>query len=162
VPDVTWIPVSATFSIRDMSKPTARNALVVIGIWTLSRVIASLLETLIIVIHNQMTFTGDAETVMMWLWEGFPDDLVAVLATITLVWVIETRKPLAWVSGLAALYLYGGGLHAWRTLAHLRHEPPRTPDYIGILMQASIPALVCLVAGVWWTRRSVALKAVAT
>ena len=144
-----------------MSKPTARNALVVIGMWTFSRVIASLLEALIVVIHNQMTFTGDAGTVMMWLWEGFPNDLVAALAAIALVWVIETRKPLAWVAGLAALYLYGGGLHAWRILTHGWHVPPRTPDYIGILMQAIIPALACLVVGVWWTRRSTALKPIA-
>jgi hypothetical protein len=41
------------------------------------------------VIHNPMTFTGDAGTVMMWLWEGFSDDLVAVLAAITLVWDIS-------------------------------------------------------------------------
>lgn len=144
-----------------MSKPTARNALVVMGIWAFSRVIASLLEVLIVVIHNRMTFTGDAGIVMMWLWEGFPDDLVAALAAITLVWVIETRKPLAWVGGLAALYLYGGALHAWRTLTHGWHAPPRPPDYIGILMQAIIPALGCLVVGLWWIRRSAALKAVA-
>jgi hypothetical protein len=145
-----------------MSKPTARNALVVIGIWTFSRVSASLLEALIVVIHNRTTFTGDAGTVMMWLLEGFPDDLVAALAAITLVWVIETRKPSAWVGGLAALYLYGGGLHAWRTLTHGWHVLPRTPDYIGILIQAIIPALVCLVVGFWCARRSAALKAVAT
>lgn len=145
-----------------MSKPTARNVLVVFGMWTFSRVIASLLEALIVVIHNQMTFTGDAGTVMMWLWEGLPDDLVAALAAITLVWVIETRKPSAWVGGLAALYLYGGGLHAWRILTHGWHASPRTSDYFGILIQAIIPALVCLVVGVWWTRRSAAPKAVAT
>ena len=132
-----------------MSKPTARDALIVIGIWTFSRIIASLLTALIVVIHNPMTFTGDLGTVMMWLWEGFPDDLVAALAAITLVWVIETRKPLAWVGGLTALYLYGGGLQAWRILAHGWHVPPRTPDYIGILTQAIIPALACLVVGVW-------------
>jgi hypothetical protein len=145
-----------------MSKPTARNALVVIGMWTFSRVIASLLEALIVVIHNRMTFTGDSGTVMMWLWEGVPDDLVAALAVMTLVWVIETRKPLACVGGLAALYLYGGSLQAWRILRHGWHVPPRTSDYIGILMQAIIPALACLVVGVWWTRRSAALEAVAT
>jgi hypothetical protein len=142
-----------------MRQPTARNALVVIGMWTFSRVIASSLEALIVVIHNRMTFTGDAGTVMMWLWEGLPDALVAALAAITLVWVIETRKPLAWVGGLAALYLYSGGLDAWRILTHGWHVPPRTPDYIGILMEVIIPVLACLVVGVWWTRRSAALKA---
>jgi hypothetical protein len=125
-------------------------------------VIASLLSTLIILIHNRTTLTGDAGTVMMWPWEGLPDDLVAALAAITLVRVIETRKPLAWVGSLAGLFLYGGGLYAWRILTHGWHVPRHTPDYIGIMVHAILPALTCLVVGVWWTRRSVALKAVAT
>ena len=50
-----------------MSKPTARDALVVVEMWTFSRIIASLLKALIVVIHNRMTFTGDLGTVMMWL-----------------------------------------------------------------------------------------------
>ena len=145
-----------------MSKPTARDALVVIGMWTFSRIIASLLTALIVVIHNRMTFTGDVGTVMMWLWEGLADDIVAALAAITLVWVIETRKPAAWVGGLATLYLYSGGLNAWRILKQGWHVPPRTPDYIGILIQAIIPTLACLIVGIWWTRRSAAPKVVAT
>ena len=145
-----------------MSKPTARDALAVVGMWTFSRIIASLLTALIVVIHNRMTFTGDVGTVMMWLSEGLADDIVAVLAAITLVWVIEMRKPAAWVGGLATLYLYSGGLNAWRILKHGWHVPPRTPDYIGILIQAIIPALACLIVGVWRTRRSAAPKVAAT
>jgi len=145
-----------------MSKPTARDALVVIGMWTFSRIIASLLTALLVVIHNRLTFTGDVGTVMMWLWEGLADDIVAALAAITLVWVIETRRPLAWVGGLAALYLYGGGLQAWRMLTHGWHVSPRTADYVGIAIQAIIPALTCLVVGAWWTRRSAGPKVVAT
>ena len=144
-----------------MSKPTVRNLLVVIGVWTFSRVIASLLGFLVL-IHNRMTFAGNAGIVMMWLWDSFPDDLVAALGAIILVWAIETRKPLAWVGGLAVLYLYSGGLHAWRIIRHGWHVPPSTSDYIGILLQAIIPALLCLIVGVWWTKRSVAPKAVAT
>jgi len=144
-----------------MTKSTAKNAFAIIGIWTFSRVIALLFQAVISLIYNRMTFTGNAGTVMMWLWEGFPDDLVAALAAITLVWVIETRKPSAWVGCLAALYLYGGGLHAWRILRHRWSVSPQTPDYIGILIQAIIPALACLVAGVWWTRRSTGLKSIA-
>ena len=146
-----------------MSKLTARNALVVIGIWTLAKVIAWLLNALIIVIHSRgMTFTGDVGAVMMWLGEGLPDDIVAAVAAITLVWVIETRRPTASVGGLTALYLYSGGLNAWRILRHGWHEPPRTSDYIGILTQAVIPALACLISGHWWTRRSAAPPVVAT
>src|SRR5690242_4717966 len=129
-----------------MSKPTARNALVVIGVWTLARVIAWSLRALVIVVQSRgMTFRGNVGTVVMWIWEGLPYDIVAALAAITLVWVIETSKPTASVGGLAALYLYGGGLNAWRILSHGWHEPPHMPDYIGILTQATIPALACLV-----------------
>lgn len=146
-----------------MSKPTARNALVIIGMWTLAKVVAWLLNALIIVIHSRgMTFTGDVGTVTMWLWEGLPDDIAAALAAITLVWVIETSKPTVSVGGLAALYLYSGGLNAWRILRHGWHEPPRASDYIGILPQAIIPALACLLVGVWWTRRSATPTVVAT
>jgi len=59
----------------------------------------------------------------MWLGEGFPDDLVAALAAITLLRLIETRKPLSWVGGLAALHLYSGGLNSWRVLTHGWHVP---------------------------------------
>ena len=82
-------------------------------------------EPLIGAVHIRMTFAGDVGMVMMWLWEGLPYDLFAALAAITLVWVIEARKPLAWVGALAALYVYGEGLHAWRTLTHGWHEAPR-------------------------------------
>jgi len=139
-----------------MSKPTARNLLVVIGLWTLSRMMAFFLLLLIGALHIRMTFTGDVGMVMMWLWEGLPYDLFAALAAITLVWVIDTRKPLPWLTVLAALYLYGESMWVWRTFTHGWHEPPRTSDYIGILTQGVIPTLVCFVAGTWWTRRSAA------
>ena len=145
-----------------MSKLTARNALVVIGVWAFSRTMAFWLVVLIGMMHIRMTFTGDVGMAMMWLWEGLPYDLFAALAAITLVGVIETEKPLTWVGVLAALYLYGEGMHAWRTLTHGWHEPPRASDYIGILTQAIIPTLACFIAGTWWTRRSAAPKVVIT
>ena len=145
-----------------MSKLTARNALVVIGVWAFSRTMAFWLVVLIGMMHIRMTFTGDVGMAMMWLWEGLPYDLFAALAAVTLVGVIETEKPLTWVSVLAALYLYGEGMHAWRALTHGWHEPPRTSDYIGILTQAIIPTLACFIAGTWWTRRTAAPKVVIT
>lgn len=117
---------------------------------------AFFLLLLIGVLHIRMTFTGDVGLVMMWLSEGLPYDLFAALAAITLVWLIETRKPLTWLGLLAALYLYGEGMWVWRTLTHGWHEPPRTSDYVGILMRAVIPALACFIAGTWWAKRSAA------
>jgi hypothetical protein len=143
-----------------MGKPTARNLLVVIGMWTFSRMMAFFLLLLIGVLHIRTTFTGDVGIVMMWLTEGLPYDLFAALAAIALVWVIETKTPLTWVGLLAALYLYGESMWAWRTLTHGWHEPPRTSDYIGILTRALIPTLACFVAGAWWARRPAAPKVV--
>jgi len=97
----------------------------------------------------------------MWLWEGLPDDLVAALAAITLLWMLETRKPVASVAGLAVLYLYGGGLQAWRILRRGWHVPPSAADHIGILLQAIIPAVLCLIVGVWRMKRSTVPRAVA-
>ena len=145
-----------------MSKLTVRNALVVTGLWTFSRMLAFWLLVLIAVMHIRMTFTGDVGMAMMWLLEGLPYDLFAALAAIMLVGVIESEKPLAWVGVLAALCLYSEGMHAWRTLTHGWHEPPRTSDYIGILTQAIIPTLACFIAGTWWTRRSAGPKAAIT
>jgi hypothetical protein len=144
-----------------MSKQAARNALIVIGMWALAKNIAILLNALVAVIHSRgTTFTGDAGIVMMWLSEGIVDDLVAALVAISLVWAIEARKPSVSIGGLAALYLYSGGMNAWRILR--RWHGPRMSDYIGIVTQAIIPALACLIVGLWWARRRALPKAVAT
>ncbi|HZR31105.1 MAG TPA: hypothetical protein VFA76_04535 [Terriglobales bacterium] len=145
-----------------MSKPTARDLFVVIGLWTFSRMMAFFLLVLIGALHVRMTFTGDVGMVMMWLSQGLPYDLFAALAAITLVWVIETKKALLWLAVLAALYLYGESMWVWRTLTHGWHEPPHTSDYIGILARAVIPTIVCFVAGTWWARRSAASADVAS
>ena len=126
---------------------------------------AFLLLVVIGVLHIRLTFVGEVGIAMMWLWEGFPFDLFAILSAITLVSLLETKKPLVWVGVLAALWLYGEGMQAWKTLNrawHTWHQPPRAADYIGILGQALIPALACLISGVWWTRRCAALKPTVT
>jgi hypothetical protein len=146
-----------------MNKQTARNVLVVLGMWTLSQVIAWVLKVLVAVVNNRTpTFTGDVGTVTMWLWLGIPDTLVAGVAAIALMSVIETKNSLSWVGTFAALYLYGGSLNAWRVITHGLLTPPSTPDYVGIVGQAIIPALACLVVGVWMTRRSAARRPAAT
>jgi len=99
---------------------------------------------------------------MMWLWEGLADYIVAALAAVVLLWVIEMARPTPCIIGLAALYLYGGGLQAWRILRHGWHVPPSTADYIGILLQAAIPALTCLIVCMWWMKRIAAPTAVAS
>jgi len=139
-----------------MTRLTTRNALVVVGVWEASSLVAMLFRVLFIPLSNRLIFTGDAGNVAMWLWGGFPDVLVAAVASIVSVWVIETKKPLVWVNVLAALFLYGGGLNARKWIRHGWITSPTPADYVGILAQAIIPVLVCLFVGVWWTRRSAA------
>lgn len=53
-----------------------------------------------------MTFRGDFGIVLLWVWLGVPHLLAAIVAATMLVWVTDTRRPLSWLSGLAALFLY--------------------------------------------------------
>jgi hypothetical protein len=121
-----------------------------------------LFRVLFIPLSNRLIFTGDAGNVAYWLWGGFPDALVAAVASIVLVWVTETKKPLVWVGVLAALFLYSGSLNAWKWIRHGWVTSPSRADYVGILAQAILPVLVCLVVGVWWTRRSAASRLAAS
>jgi hypothetical protein len=133
---------------------TARNALLVIGVWEASSLVAMLFRILLIPVSNRLVFEGNAGVVALWLWEGLPESLVAAVAAVALVWTIETKKPLAWVCVLTALFAYDGSLRAWKWIRHGWATSPTTADHVGIWTQAFIPVVVCFAVGVWWTRRS--------
>jgi hypothetical protein len=145
-----------------MTRLTTRNILLVVGVWETSNLLAILIRVLSIPLSNRLIFTGDAGNVAMWLWEGFPDAVVAAVASIVLVWVMETKKPLVWVGVLAVLFSYGGSLNAWKLIRRGWITSPSPADYVGILAQAIIPALVCIVVGAWWARRSAAPRLAAS
>ncbi|PYX31218.1 MAG: hypothetical protein DMG80_10440, partial [Acidobacteria bacterium] len=65
----------------------------------------------------------------------------------------ETQRPLSWLLGLSALFLYSESMRAWRQLRRPWHEPRTVPDYVGIAIATIIPALTCLVIGIWWKKR---------
>jgi hypothetical protein len=132
-----------------------RDVLLVIGVWEASSLLAILLSISLIPLSNRFVFTGDRGIVESWLWQGFPHALVAAFAGIALVWIMERKKPLAWVVTLAALFLYTGSLNAWKWIRRGWVTGPSPADYVGIWAQAVIPALVCLVVGVCWARRCV-------
>ena len=141
-----------------MIKQTARNLLVVIGAWSVSALLAWLVGFMLIPLNNRLTFLGDSGTVIMWLWFGFPEALVAATSVIAVLYLIDTRKPLSWVGELAALYQYAGGISAWRQLTRGWRTPPGTADYIGIAAKAIMPTLVCLVVGIWWVKHFTARR----
>jgi hypothetical protein len=67
-----------------MTRLPTRNALLVIGVWEASNLLAILIRVLLIPLSNRLIFTGNAGNVAMWLWEGFPDALVAAVASIVI------------------------------------------------------------------------------
>jgi len=134
-----------------MNKGTARNVLLALGTWSVSGILAWLFSLLIPV--GGITFRGDLGNALLWVWLGFPHLLAAMIAAITLVWVTDTRRPLAWLFGLAGLFLYSESMHAWRQFRRPWHEPPRLSDYVGIAIATMIPTLTCLVIGIWWRKR---------
>jgi hypothetical protein len=85
-----------------MTQLTARNALLIIGVWEASALAAMLFRVLFIPVGNRLIFRGDAGGVAAWLWVGLPDAVVAAIAAVALLWVIETKKPLWWVGILAS------------------------------------------------------------
>ncbi len=134
-----------------MTKRMARNALLAIGAWSISAILAWLFSFLIPV--GIVSFRGDLGAVLLWVWLGFPHLLAAAIVANMLVWVTETRRPLSWLFVLAGLFLYSESMQAWRQFRQPWHEPPSIPDYVGTAIAAMMPALACLVIGIWWRKR---------
>jgi hypothetical protein len=135
-----------------MKKQTARNVLLIVGAWSISAMVAMLITLLLIPLNNRLTFSGDSGAVIMWVWSGLPEAVTAVGATIAVLWLIETKRPYAWVGALAALYLYSGVMDVLSARAGFQ-SAPTIVDNIGIVIKGLLPASACLIAAVWYQRR---------
>jgi hypothetical protein len=133
-----------------MKKQTARNVLLIVGAWSISAIVAMLITLLLIPLNNRLTFSGDSGAVIMWAWSGLPEAATAVVATLAVLWLIETRRPLPWVAVLAALYIYSV-IDAFRTRSGFQ-SPPSTVDNVGVIIEALLPAFACGIAAVWYHR----------
>jgi hypothetical protein len=111
-----------------------------------------LITLLLIPLNNRLTFSGDSGAVIMWVWSGLPEAVTAVAATIAVLWLIETKRPYAWVGALAALYLYSGVMDVLSARAGFQ-SAPTIVDNIGIVIKGLLPASACLIAAVWYQRR---------
>ena len=78
--------------------------------------------------------------------------MTAVGATFAVLWLIDTKRPYAWVGALAALYLYGGVIDAVRTRGGFQSAPTAL-DNVGIIINGLLPALACAIAAVWYQRQ---------
>jgi hypothetical protein len=133
-----------------MTKRTARNALIVVGAWSLSGMFVPLLSIALNPITRRLIFHDDAGIVLMWSWEGIPAVAMAVAATVVVVRLLETAHPWRWIMGLATLYVYRGVLIAVNTLRQLRVRS--TADIAGITIEALMPAVACGIALMWMFR----------
>jgi|SRR5579864_7779812 len=134
-----------------MNKTVTRNVLLTFGTWSVAETLVWLLSFLLP--FSGFTFRGDLGNVLLWVWLGVPHLLAAIIAANTLVWVADTRRPLAWLFGLSALFLYSGSMHAWRQLRRPWHEARTVADYVGLAIAAIIPAFICYLIGFWWNQR---------
>ena len=134
-----------------MNKATARNVFLALGTWSVAQMLV--VPFTFLFSPRGISFSGDLGVVLLWVWLGLPRLLSAIVAANTLVWVTDTRKPLSWLLGLSALYLYSEGMHAWGQLRRAWHVPRTIPDDAGIAIAAIIPAFVCLLIGFWRKKR---------
>src|SRR5882762_10489785 len=144
-------PAPPCVLIAIMKKAMARNVLLTVGTWSVAETLVWLLSFLLP--FSGFTFRGDLGTVLLWVWLGVPHLLAAIIAANTLVWVTDRQRPLSWLLGLSALFLYSESMHAWRQLRRPWHEPHTVPDNIGIAIATIVPAFTCLVIGIWWKKR---------
>jgi hypothetical protein len=135
-----------------MNKQTARNALVIVGAWALSATVAMLITFVLIPLNNRLTFRGDAGVVIMWVWSRLPETVTAVGAALAVLWLIDTKRPYAWIAALAALFLYDGVIDAVQTRGGFQIAPTAF-DNAGIVISGLLPALWCVIAAVWYQRR---------
>ena len=87
----------------------------------------------------------------MWLWSGLPQAVTAVGATVAVLWLLETKRPYAWIGALAALCLYSDVIEAVRTRGGFQ-SAPTVLDNVGIIIKGLMPAFACAIAAVWYHR----------
>jgi hypothetical protein len=137
-----------------MTKQTGRNALATVGAWWVSRALAMFISLVLTPLSNRLVFQGDSGTVFMWVWFGLPEAIASVVATISILWLIETKKPYRWVGALAVLHLYTGVMEAMGLLDGFQ-STPQTADYVGIAVKGLLSFAGCVVAAVWYHRRGI-------
>ena len=98
-----------------MELRTARNVMIAAGVFYLCQWLAGPLTIGFAKFTEHIVYTGDFNGyVVMPLVVHLPQALVAVVAGVMVVWLVESKRPMAWVSLPTALYvLLGFYAHHW-------------------------------------------------
>jgi len=124
------------------------NLLISCGAYYLSRWAVFPLSFVFSKVTNGIMYRGDfAGYVVMPLVEKAPVALVAAIAGVSIVWLVESDQPIVWPIIPALLYAVLGllGRHWMR--------PPLLLDRLDQVIGAFFPAITCIVGGILASRR---------
>ena len=92
---------------------------------------------------EHIVYRGDFNGyVVMPLVAHLPQAFVAVVAAVMVVWLVESKRPMAWVSLPTAFYVFLG------FYAHHWSRPPLPLDRLSETIGALFPALTCVCGGI--------------
>ena len=86
---------------------------------------------------------------LMYVWSALPPAAMAGLAVIVLLGASEAKKKGLLIAVLTCLFLYSGSLRVARSWM----TAPETIDRVGTVVGAVTPATVCLLIGLYASRR---------
>ncbi len=137
-----------------MEPPTpamkVRNLLIGIGAYYLSWFLANPLAIGIRKLTNGITYSGDFEGgILLPLVIHLPEALIAFVVGVSVVRLVESDRPLLWA--IVPTFLYA---LAARHFVHWAH-PPTLIERVGAIIGALFPAIACMVAATFATRRRV-------
>jgi hypothetical protein len=131
----------------------ARNLLVGVGAYYLSWFVANPLAIGFGKLTKGITYSGDFEgDILMPIVIRLPTALVAVVVGASVVWLVESDRPISWA--VVPTFLYA------LAIFHTRHwAPPLTlMDRVGQTIAVLFPAVACIVAAIFAARRRLASR----
>jgi hypothetical protein len=139
-----------------MELPTAaikaRNLLIGGGAYYLSWFLANPLAIGIGKLTNGITYSGDFEgAVLLPLVIHLPEALIASVVGASVVWLVESNRPIRWA--IVPTFLYA---LAVRHFVHWAH-PPTLIERVGAIIGALFPAIACMITAIFAARRRTTL-----
>jgi hypothetical protein len=133
---------------RQLGANKARNLLAGAGAYYLSWFVANPLAMVFGKLTKGIHYYGDfAGGVLMPIVISLPYVLVAALVGASVVWIVESDRPIAWT--IVPTFLYALGVF------HRSHwaRPPTSFERVGDFIRVLLPAVACIAAGIVVAKR---------